>query len=149
MLMPILYRKEPSSKSIDGLVAELRYLQQPREKILTIVQLEKCLDKYFGGGKEVSGKYLAGNTNNVGSAGSINQVLLADESEFLQLLEHEVGGRLAPTMERLAKKTFHKVVEAGLEKLADEAISSLRQPSAGGIVAPTTNPESDTPQLSI
>lgn len=103
MFFPCLYRPERSHAAIDELVAELRYLQQPREKTLRVSQLGECLEKYFGveSGVDEGGWDLAA---------------------FLQLVEREAGGRLAPNAERLAKKAFEKTVEAKLEKLADEAV---------------------------
>merc|ERR1719183_930771 len=51
LFMPLSYRKNMSLQAIDELVTELRYLQQPRQKTLTPVQLGDCLDKYFAVGK--------------------------------------------------------------------------------------------------
>lgn len=100
---PWRYRKEPCHAAIDELVAGLRYLQQERHKTLTPAQLGECLDAYF-----------------------VDDVLLANEAAFLAVLEAEAGGRLAPAMERLAKKAFDKVLEAALEGLACEAISARK-----------------------
>ncbi|CAD7965701.1 unnamed protein product [Amoebophrya sp. A25] len=101
MFAPFLYRQKASSAAIEDLVAELRYLQQPRDKTLTPAQLGSLLDQYLA---------------------ALDQVLLADQSEFLHFLETEAGGRLAPMMEMLAKKTFEKAIDVAVEKMADEAI---------------------------
>ena len=102
---PWRYRKEPSHAAVDELVAGLRYLQQARDKTLTPAQLGACLDAYF-----------------------VGDVLLANEAAFLALLEAEAGGRLAPAMERLARKAFEKVLEGALEGLASEAINARKTP---------------------
>ena len=49
-------------------------------------------------------------------------MMLADQAAFLAQVEAEAGGRLAPTAQRLAKRAFDKIVEAALEKFADEAV---------------------------
>ena len=88
------------------LVAQLRYLRQPRDKMVSSAQLGQGLDAYF----------------------SSADLLRADEEAFLTLLEGQAGGRLAPTTERLARTVFEKELEGALEKLADEAILA-RAPS--------------------
>ena len=110
-LWPLRYKKQPSHAAVDELVAQLRYLQQPRDKMLSSAQLGLGLDAYF----------------------SSADLLRADEEAFLTLLEGQAGGRLAPTMERLARAAFEKVLAGALEKLADEAILA-RGPSA--VIAP-------------
>ena len=109
LFMPALYREEMSHTAVDELVDELRYLQQPQDKTLSSEQLGICLDKYFA---------------SISALSSADEgVLLADQTEFLQLLEDEADGRLAPTMERLARITFDKVIQGKLEQLADDAIN--------------------------
>lgn len=103
LFAPWRYRKAPSHAAIDELTAGLRYLQQERDKTLTPAQLGACLDAYF-----------------------VTDVLLADEAAFLAVLEAEAGGRLAPAMERLARKAFERVLEGALEGLASEAISARK-----------------------
>ena len=107
-----------SHTAIDELVHELRYLQQPRDKTLSSAQLGACLSRYLA---------------DLSAPSTGEGVLLADQSEYLQLLEDEAGGRLAPMMERLAVKTFEKLVDRKLEQLADDAINqqSAVWPGAG------------------
>ena len=102
---PYRYRKEPSHAAIDELVAGLRYLQQERDKTLTAARLGACLDAYFA---------------------ECADVLLANEAAFLAVVEAEAGGRLAPAMERLARRAFEKVLDGALEGLASEAISARK-----------------------
>ena len=106
--VPCLYRKQESHAAIDELVAELKYLQRPRDKILTTAQLGKFLGTYFG-------------TTNVVDEGAW------DLEGFLQHVENELDGRLAPTAERLAKKAFDKVVELRLEKIVEQAVDHLEK----------------------
>merc|ERR1711871_917723 len=105
LIFPPLYHQEQSHAAIDDLVAELRYLQQPRDKVLTPAQLGGCLDKYFG---SFSSKMSA--VEKVVSEG-------AELVAFLRLVEGEVGGKLTPTAEALAKKAFDKALGAMLEQL--------------------------------
>ena len=112
LFFPPHYRKEQSHAAIDDLVAELRYLQQPRDKVLTPTQLGGCLDKYFGSCCSTNSP--AGKVINDG----------AELHAFLQLVEGEVGGKLTPTAEALAKKAFEKALGGVLEQLADEALKS-------------------------
>lgn len=100
LFWPLRYKKQPSHAAVDELAAQLRYLQQPRDKMLSAAELGLGLDTYF----------------------SSTDLLRADAEAFLTLLEGQAGGRLAPTMERLARTAFDKVLEESLEKLADEAI---------------------------
>ena len=106
LLMLPLYDRESSHAAIDELVAELRYLQQPKEKMITLPQLAGCLETWKGS-----------------SAGRVVEDSRADLAAFLQLVEGEAGGRLAQTAEKLATKAFEKATEAALEKLADEAVA--------------------------
>ena len=53
---------------------------------------------------------------------SAEVLMLADQAAFLAQVEAEAGGRLAPAAQRLAKRAFDKIVEAALEKFADEAV---------------------------
>ena len=99
------YRREPSHAAVDELAAGLRYLQQERDKTLTAARLGSCLDEYFA---------------------ECADVLLADEAAFLAAVEAEAGGRLAPAMERLARKAFEKTLDGALEALASEAISARK-----------------------
>ena len=48
----------------------------------------------------------------------------ADLGAFMQLVEGEVGGKLAPTAEGLAQRAFEKALNSVLEKLADEALKA-------------------------
>merc|ERR1712007_118853 len=72
LLAPFLYKKQMSHAAVDELVQDLRYLQKPRDKTLTVAQLRQSLESYFAN----------------------NPVLSADQSAFLQFLEAEAGGRL-------------------------------------------------------
>jgi len=151
LFMPPLYKREKCSAAIDDLVAELRYLRQPRDKTLTPAQLGMCLNRYFrslhaaqsaggigGGGGAWREGHLVLSPGEVrapeerggekkqeppfcGVIHSMEVLVLADQAAFLALVEAEAGGRLAPTMQRLAKQTFQKVVEAALGMFADEA----------------------------
>ena len=103
LFFPPLYRQKVSNAAIDELVAELRSLQQPREKSPTARELGKYLEKYF---KPTS-------TSGDGTW---------DLEMFLQLVEKEAGGRLTPVAERLAQKAFEKTLEAKLDSLAEEAM---------------------------
>ena len=108
VLFPCAYRKQKSFAAIDELVAELKYLQQPRDKVLTAAQLGEFLGAYFG-------------TTNIVDEGA--WVL----SGFLQHVENELGGRLAPTAERLAKKAFEKALDLRLEKIVEQAVDHLEK----------------------
>jgi len=112
LFVPPLYRQEQSHAAINDLVAELRYLQQPRDKMLTPAQLGACLDKYFGSCRPANSP--EGKVMNEG----------ADLGAFMQLVEGEVGGKLAPTAEGLAQRAFEKALDSVLEKLADEALKA-------------------------
>lgn len=98
-----LYRQEKSHAAIDELVAELRYLQQPREKTLSAAQLGECLGAYFEGSAKSEGTW--------------------NFMAFHQLVEEKVGGRLAPTAEMLAKVAFEKKLHSQIETLANDAVS--------------------------
>jgi len=106
---PYRYRKGQSHAAVDELVTGLRYLQQERDKTLSAARLGACLDEYFA---------------------ECTDMLLADEAAFLAVVEAEAGGRLAPAMERLARKAFEKVVNDALEALACEAISARKDGTA-------------------
>ena len=108
VFFPCAYRKQKSFAAIDELVAELKYLQQPRDKVLTAAQLGEFLGAYFG-------------TTNIVDEGA--WVL----SGFLQHVENELGGRLAPTAERLAKKAFEKALDLRLEKIVEQAVDHLEK----------------------
>ena len=152
LFTPPLWQREKCSAAIDELVAELRYLQQPRDKMLTPAQLGACLNRYF---RSLRAQQAAGGIGGAGGAccqglpgdepcmqhaaeerGSEGQqepppcdiiqsaevLMLADQAAFLAQVEAEAGGRLAPAAQRLAKRAFDKIVEAALEKFADEAV---------------------------
>ena len=126
LFLPPLYRRELSHAAIDELVAELRYLQQPREKAVTLPQLSGCLEAYFGKSGSSSsggGSGVVAGTVVEGDGGGEGSGLAA----FLQLVEAEAGGRLAPTAEKLATKAFERALEASLEKLADEAVGLVAE----------------------
>ena len=126
LIFPPLYHQEQSHAAIDDLVAELRYLQQPRDKVLTPAQLGGCLDKYFG---------------SCCSANSPAEKVIndgADLDAFLHLVEGEVGGKLTPTAEALAKKAYEKALGGVLEQLADEALKSSSVCVAGHKVSTGT-----------
>jgi hypothetical protein len=103
LFFPPLYRQKASNAAIDELVAELRSLQQPREKSPTARELGKYLEKYFK----------PSSTSGDGTW---------DLEMFLQLVEKEAGGRLTPVAERIAQKAFEKTLEAKLDSLAEEAM---------------------------
>jgi hypothetical protein len=149
LFAPPLHQREKCFAAIDELVAQLRYLQQPQEKTLTSAQLGTCLNRYFrslqapqsaGGISGAGGARPLGNSSGeeqgpearggeqqqeppfCGHIPSMEVLALADQAAFLALVEAEAGGRLAPIMQRLAKQTFHKVVEAALARFADEVV---------------------------
>ncbi|CAD7936056.1 unnamed protein product [Amoebophrya sp. A120] len=136
LFAPFLYKRKASSVAVDELVAELRYLQQPRDKILAPAQLGACLERYLAslgegtdspaGSVVVEASRREGGPLIDGGNYAGEKALLADLSAFLHFLETEAGGRLSPMMERLAKRTFEKVVNATIDKLADEAIKQQK-----------------------
>ena len=106
---PVLYQKEPSHAAVDEMVAELRYMRTEREKTLSPLQLSLGLDRYFSECKDMQ---------------------LADEADFLQMLEGEVKGRLAPVAEQLAQQAFGQVVDEALQRLVDDALTSMKTTAA-------------------
>lgn len=101
------YKEAASHAAVDETVAELQYKFAPRDKSLNTKQLGAALEKYLA---EVG-----------------QDVQHADETDFVDFLEQqeEIGGRLAPTTERLARMALAMVVDAEIEKMAKAAVASV------------------------